>query len=295
MLLLHNATHETIWGGEKLCPYADTPGEKIGHLYTLCSEPGLETYIINGPYRGKTVQEYFDENKDRLGLSAYKAFPFILALVEAKDHLSIQVHPDDKMAVEEENAEYGKNESWIFLEAPKTGWIFNGCTVNTPTELRARIDSGEALSAIDRLQIGKGDYVYVNAGTLHAMGAGSVVFEIEENSPWTYRLYDYDRTDSLGRKRQLHLEKGLRALNTSMKSIARKMPTDWIEERRYKVKQIRNATTYQNNSQTIQCITVISGSATGEEYVLQSGHTAILEPGERLSGRLIQTFVVEPI
>lgn len=126
MLVLKTVAHETVWGGERLLPYASDKAGKIGHLYSLCCEAGMETAILNGPYKGKTFGSWFREHKEQFGLGAYDEFPLIIAMVEAHDNLSIQVHPDDRVAGEEEGAPYGKNESWFFMDAPKQGRIFNG-------------------------------------------------------------------------------------------------------------------------------------------------------------------------
>ena len=128
MHILETISHETIWGGQKLMPYSDGCCNKIGHLYSLQCENGHSNMILNGSYQGKAFQEYFQENKDRFNLGNYSMFPLIIALVEANDNLSIQVHPDDELARKLENADYGKNESWFFIEAPKDGFIYNGCT-----------------------------------------------------------------------------------------------------------------------------------------------------------------------
>lgn len=294
MIVLRNASHETVWGGEKLIPFASEKREKIGHLYTLCSEKGLETRIINGPYQGKTVDEYFEENRDRLGLSQYERFPFVLALVEAKADLSIQVHPDDEMAASAEGADYGKNESWYFLNAPDSGYIFNGCLAQSREEVREKLLSGQMMSVVDHLEVSPGDYVYVQAGTLHAMSAGSVVYEIEENSPWTYRLYDYDRVDSFGNRRELHIEKGVRALHADLKSSAYPMGGKWIEERSYRLLKLADVSRYQNTSHMIQCITMIQGECVSGDMLCTAGQSAILEPGEVIGGRIDLAIVAEP-
>ena len=111
MLVIETIVHETIWGGKKLTPYSGTNNKKIGHLYSLISNGELESKILNGEYRGQLFRKYFDENKARFGLSNYKEFPFLLALVDASDDLSLQVHPNDVMAKELEGADFGKTES----------------------------------------------------------------------------------------------------------------------------------------------------------------------------------------
>ncbi len=164
MIILDTVAHETIWGGQRLVPFADGEHPNIGHLYSLCCEKGLENRILNGRFKGKVFQEYFLSVREKFGLSQYKEFPLILALVEPKMDLSIQVHPDDELARVEESAEYGKNESWYFLEAPTQGSIYNGCLAKSKDEFKQKMIDDDVMSVVDTLPVNKGDYVYVEAG-----------------------------------------------------------------------------------------------------------------------------------
>lgn len=294
MIILDTVAHETIWGGEKLLPYAESNCAKIGHLYSLCCEKGLENKIRNGAYKGKVFQEYFKENKKKFGLEKYEEFPLILALVEANDNLSIQVHPDDIVAAAKENAAYGKNESWYFLEAPKTGKIFNGCLAQSVAEVQEKMEKNQLMDIVDTLQVQAGDYVYVEGGTLHALSEGSFLYEIEENSPWTYRMYDFDRTDAQGRKRELHMEKALEALKPELKSQAVPFTEEAIEERRYIVKKLVNQKVYKNESTTLECITFIKGTCIADGCQATTGTTIVLEPGEFIEGELELAVMARP-
>ena len=284
MLALATVPHETIWGGEKLLPYTEGNFKKVGHLYSLCY----------GRYKGRTFQAYFKENKQKFGLGGYEEFPLIIALVEAKDNLSIQVHPDDVVAVREEGAAYGKNESWFFLEAPSSGNIYNGCRLNDVEEIRQRIENGDCLSVVDTLSVKSGDYVYVEAGTLHALSAGAYLYEIEENSPWTYRFYDFDRIDAFGKKRELHIEKALEALKPDLKSKSMPLGKDAVEERRYTIKKIQGEKSYENRSNTLECVTIIKGECKVDDFRGSTGNTIVLEPGECLMGNLELAIMARP-
>ncbi|MBR4592057.1 MAG: class I mannose-6-phosphate isomerase, partial [Elusimicrobiaceae bacterium] len=220
MLILKTIVHETIWGGKKLTPYSGSTNTHIGHLYSLISNGEFESEILNGPYRGKLFRTYFDENKEKFHLSRYKEFPFLLALVDAAGDLSLQVHPNDTMAKKLEHTDLGKNESWYFLETPKSGKIFDGCKAHSQAQLRQKVQQGKYREVIDELPVQAGDYVYVQAGTMHAMSAGSLVYEIEENCNATYRLYDFDRLDKNGQKRPLQTDKALQSIDVTLKSKA---------------------------------------------------------------------------
>lgn len=294
MIILDTVTHETIWGGQKLIPYSDGSSQKIGHLYSLCCEKGLENRIRNGRYKGKVFQEYFEENKEKFGLDHYEEFPLIIALVEANDHLSIQVHPDDVVAAKYEGAAYGKNESWYFLDAPGNGKIFNGCLADSKDTVQKKMEDNKLMDLVDSLEVQAGDYVYVEAGTLHALSKGSFLYEIEENSPWTYRMYDFDRVDADGNKRELHIDKAVRALKPELKSKAVPFEDTVMEERRYTVSRIIDRKSYRNESDTLECVTMIKGSCTAEGSTVGTGTTVVLEPGEVLEGNLKLAVMARP-
>ncbi len=295
MLVIKTIVHETIWGGEKLTPYSDTDNKKIGHLYSLVSNGEFESEILNGEYKGQLFRKYFDENKNRFGLSKYKEFPFLLALVDASDDLSLQVHPNDKTAKELENADFGKNESWYFIDAPKTGKIFDGCKAKTSEELKEKVAQNKYDDVIDYLEVKSGDYVYIEAGTMHAMAAGSLVYEIEENCNATYRVYDFDRIDKNGKKRPLQTENALKSIDVSLKSKAVPYIGEKVE-RFYSTQLFKNIEEYTNNSNSLECLTVINGVSEIENCKIQRGVTIVLEPNETVklnkSGFIISRVLI---
>lgn len=295
MLVIKTIVHETIWGGEKLTPYSDTDNKKIGHLYSLVSNGKFESEILNGEYKGQLFRKYFDENKNRFGLSKYKEFPFLLALVDASDDLSLQVHPNDKTAKELENADFGKNESWYFIDAPKTGKIYDGCKAKTSEELKEKVAQNKYDDVIDYLEVKSGDYVYIEAGTMHAMAAGSLVYEIEENCNATYRVYDFDRIDKNGKKRPLQTENALKSIDVSLKSKAVPYVGEKVE-RFYSTQLFKNIEEYTNNSNSLECLTVINGVSEIENCKIQRGVTIVLEPNETVklnkSGFIISRVLI---
>ena len=294
MQIINTIAHETIWGGEKLTPYTDVKSNKIGHLYSLVSNGEYESKILNGKYRGQLFKQYFDENKKRLNLNNYQEFPFVLALVDASDDLSLQVHPNDKIAKELEKTDFGKNESWYFIDAPKSGKIYAGCKAKTAEELKEKVSNGEYEAIIDYLEVTNGDYVYIEAGTMHAMAAGSFVYEIEENCNATYRVYDFDRVDVHGNKRPLQTENALKAIDVNKKAKAQKYNEEKVE-RLYSTKLFRNISSYTNNSETLECLTIIEGEDIIENYKIQKGTTIVLEPKETVELNNIDFIVSRPI
>ena len=284
MIILKPIAHETIWGGQTLTKYFSTPHKKIGHMYTLFDDKNFSNVILNGDYKNKTFHEYFVDNKKNFCLEKFEYFPLVLAIVEAAENLSLQVHPDDAAAKEIENAPYGKNESWYFLRAPKSGEIYNGSKIFSRDKIKKLIDEGRAAEISDTLKVDAGDYVFVEAGTLHAITAGALVYEIEENAEYTYRFYDFDRVDDKGNKRQLHIEQALKALKPQLKSVVKKYDGA-ITERLYTTKLLTSFESYENISSTLECLTIID-----ENFVVELdgakinfGTTIVLEPNEKIS------------
>lgn len=294
MLVIKTMIHETIWGGEKLTPYSGTDNKKIGHLYSLISNGELESEILNGKYKGQKFRKYFDENKGCFGLSKYKEFPFLLALVDATDDLSLQVHPNDEMAKKLENADFGKNESWYFLDAPKSGKIYDGCKAKSSQELREKVSQNKYDDVIDYLEVKSGDYVYIEAGTMHAMAAGSLVYEIEENCNATYRVYDFDRIDKDGKKRPLQTANALDSIDVSLKSKAVPYVGEKVE-RLYSTQLFKDKEVYTNNSKTLECLTVINGGGTVEGEKIQRGVTIVLEPNETVKLNKSDFVIARPL
>lgn len=283
MLILEPISHETIWGGKKLLQYAPDKEkhEKLGHLYSLVSNGEFESKILNGKYKNQKFKKYFDENKSKFGLNNFKKFPFVIALVDPKEDLSIQVHPNDKCAQEIENREFGKNESWYFIEAPTNRWLYNGCRVDTIEEIKQKISENKVEEdVIDHLKINEGDYVFVEQGTMHAATHGALFYEIEENCNLTYRFYDFERVDKNGNKRELHVEKALKAINPKLKSTTKRYNNTEIKERLYSTQLYKDKEKYQNISDTLECLTILDGKSEIENCKIHMGISIILEPKE---------------
>lgn len=287
MLILRPIPHETIWGGDKLKPYTEEKLPKIGHLYSLFDdEKGSSNLILNGPEKGKRFHEFFLENREKYGLQSFSHFPLVIALVEAKESLSIQVHPDDECARALEGAAWGKNESWYFLDPPSSGSIYCGCSAKSTEEVRELVAADRIEDVTALLPVETGDYVYVPAGTLHAMREGSLVYEIEENSEYTYRFYDFKRKDAAGNLRELHVEKALQALKTGNRPAAARYEDapEGIRERMYTTKLLQGLDAYRNESETLEVVTILDPSAdvTLEGVRMRMGTSAVLLPGEEM-------------
>lgn len=292
MLLLKRIVHNTIWGGPKISRLAGVKGDSIGHLYSLYCRNNVSNEILNGEWRGRLLNDVFPLFKDEMGMNCYEYFPLTLALTEARENLSIQVHPNDEAANALEHSARGKRESWYFIDAPLSGTIINGCTCRDKAQEAQMIANGQFMEMADTLPVDKGDYVFVEPGTLHAITAGSLVFEIEEGSDFTYRFYDYDRVDSQGNKRELHVEKATCCLDIGLKSKVKAYNGQEIVEKTYTTRLIKNLDDYTNESNTIECFTFVEGNMSCDGLDVAPGSTILMWPGERLSIKNVELAFV---
>jgi mannose-6-phosphate isomerase len=282
MFILEPIVHETVWGGKKLTPYTDSSCQKIGHLYAAIDNKSMTNKIIAGSYEGKTLHDWFIDHREAYGLEKYDEVPVLMALVEAADNLSIQVHPNDEVAKSLEGKNFGKNESFFLLEAPKTGFMYNGCKAGSVEKMRELVEQGRTMEGVGTVSVKPGDYVYVTGGTLHAATAGSLSFEIEENCDATYRFYDFDRIDKNGKKRPLQIEKALKSLRPEQKSTVKQYtPNSIIEERMYWTSYRPCAGVIENKTKMFIFATVLRGVAYIMGRRLLPGTAVVLEPGDK--------------
>ncbi len=292
MILLEPVIHETVWGGDRLNHYVKRKDVKTGHLYLVNGHRGLSNKVLNGVYAGAGLDQIFPMEKGNWGMNEYEQFPLTIALVDAEENLSIQVHPDDQAAKALENVSIGKTESWLFLEEPENQWIYGGCTCSTKEELREAVENEHMESVTAHFPVKRDDYVCVAAGTLHALTAGSLVYEIEYGSDYTYRFYDYNRVDDFGNKRELHISKACESIRfgrTPEKSRCRDRV--WIEEKSYAVCRVKNCGSYKNTGNQIECISILNGSGQCEGIQICSGMAVLLLPGETLNNVTLKDII----
>lgn len=215
--LLKPAGKDYLWGGTRL---NDEFAKEI-HMAPLaetweCStHPDGPSIVASGEFEGQTLTEVLSAHPEFLGTRHPDGtFPLLIKFIDAKKDLSVQVHPDDAYAQEHENGQNGKSEMWYVLDASKDAHLVYGLKHDcTEAEIRQAIADGTLLRYLQRVPIRKDDLFFIEAGTIHAIGAGALIAEIQENSNLTYRLYDYNRVDKNGKKRELHIEKALQVAN----------------------------------------------------------------------------------
>lgn len=217
ILKIKPAYKDYLWGGERLKKEygKETDMSPLAESWELSVHPDGPSIIVGGKYDGKTLKEFLDENPSALGqANATGELPILIKLIDAEDNLSIQVHPDNEMAKELEN-QNGKTEMWYVVDAKPDAKIIFGMKEDTQKSVVEKaIKENTVLDLLSVNDSKKGDVFFVEAGTIHAIGKGNLIAEIQQNSNVTYRLYDYNRKGKDGKTRELHIEKGLKASDT---------------------------------------------------------------------------------
>ena len=199
----------TPWGGCALKEKygKNTPDEPTGESLEISALPGRESHVLNGAYRGKSLREIYTLWGDRLTGKRGKDFPLMLKLLDARQNLSVQVHPDDAYAQLHEG-KTGKSEAWYILNAEPGARLVYGVDAEG-TELQAIVEAGQLEEHLHWVEAHPGDVFYIPSGTVHALGSGIQCYEIQQSSDVTYRFWDWNRVGQDGKPRELHLRKAL--------------------------------------------------------------------------------------
>lgn len=203
-----------LWGGTKLRReyHQQSSAKKLAESWMLsCHKDGLSV-ISGGEYDGLALRDYIDRiGKQVLGTNCkrFEQFPILVKLIDAQDRLSVQVHPNNEYALKNEG-EYGKTEMWYVVENEPGAFLYYGFKHQiSKEEFQERIRSNTLLEVLNKVEVHPGDVFFIDSGTLHAIGAGILIAEIQQNSNTTYRIYDYGRIGADGKPRRLHVEKAL--------------------------------------------------------------------------------------
>lgn len=220
------ALKETLWGGSTLSRRFGKKakaGARIGESWEITGMPGASSVVANGFLKGNTLEEIAEVYMDELlGESVYEKygseFPLLIKLIDAADRLSIQVHPDDRLAAERHHA-WGKTEMWYIIDAKPGAVIYTGFRKKTTKEEYLDHLAGKRLEELINVTAVKaGDVFFIPAGMVHAIGGGVLLAEIQQTSDVTYRIYDWDRVDTSGRPREMHTALALDAINFNLDS-----------------------------------------------------------------------------
>ncbi|MCI6839259.1 MAG: class I mannose-6-phosphate isomerase [Prevotella sp.] len=215
----------TLWGGDKIIPFKhlDVKQDNVGESWEISGVPGNETVVSDGPYAGKKLNELVAELKGELvGEDNYKRFgdefPLLIKFIDARQDLSIQVHPTDEIA-HRQGKERGKTEMWYLMDSDKDATLLCGLKKQiTPEEYAQMVADDTICDAIARYNVKEGDCFFLPAGRIHAIGTGCFLAEIQQTSDVTYRIYDFKRKDKNGNYRQLHTKEAAESINYTVES-----------------------------------------------------------------------------
>ncbi|NMA79995.1 MAG: class I mannose-6-phosphate isomerase [Clostridiales bacterium] len=283
-----------IWGGRKLIEDFGKKSDldRVAESWELSCHKDGESTIANGDYAGRTLLEYIEEmGRGVLGTNCEKFddFPILIKLIDAKDNLSVQVHPDDQYGrrVEGDN---GKTEMWYVVDCDEGATLLYGFKSEiSKEEFSRRIEENTLLEVVNSVKVKKGDVFFIEAGMLHAIGKGIVIAEIQQNSNTTYRIYDYGRIGADGNPRQLHVDKALDV--TELAPPIRRSFTDdgkygelLVECEYFTVRKLTTNTMLNADSASFHAILLLSGNAhikygDGETIAIKKGETVFIPAG----------------
>lgn len=286
-LKLHSALHAKVWGGralaERLRKRLPGPGP-YGESWELHDT----SRVLNGKLRGKSLAELLrDYSAELIGetINPSAGFPLLAKFIDASDWLSIQVHPNDEQALALEGEPRGKTEAWVIIQAdPGAKLVIGVKPGNERTQLEAAILQGRLETLLQFAQVQAGDVLYIPANTIHALGPGLLIYEIQQSSDITYRLYDWGRLGLDGQPRELHIEKGMQVSDLNALPQIQQPAGDLLVDEEY-FRTWRHA--LRKDSRLIKCekrfqaLTCISGKieveAEGHELIaIAIGETGLI-------------------
>lgn len=210
---LKGAVKDYIWGGMRLArDFGKIPqGDRLAESWELSCHPDGPSVVCGGEFDGRELRECLSQHPEWCGKNcgSFDFFPVLIKLIDAQDNLSIQVHPDNEYALKNEG-QLGKTEMWYIVDAAPGAFIYYGFEREiSKEEFSRRITENTLTDILRRVDVKAGDCFFIPAGTLHAIGAGCLIAEVQQNSNVTYRIYDYGRIGADGKPRELHTEKAL--------------------------------------------------------------------------------------
>lgn len=221
ILFLDPVCTHNIWGGTRLREDFHYPveGNDLGECWGISAHPNGDGTLKDCRFRGMKLSELWEKHPEIFGNVDSDRFPLLVKIIDAKDDLSIQVHPNDDYAKVHENGSLGKTECWYILDCKENATIVIGHNAKTKEELTEMIHEGRWSDFIREIPIKKGDFLQIDPGTVHAIKGGTLILETQQNSDITYRVYDYDRLSN-GKPRELHIDKSIDVITVPAKSVS---------------------------------------------------------------------------
>lgn len=279
---------EMIWGGHKLKDVYgyDIPSDHTGECWALSAHKNGDCEVADGEFAGKTLSWVFENHRELFGNIEGDQFPLLVKIIDAKNDLSVQVHPDDAYARANENS-LGKTECWYVLQAEEGTKMVMGHHARTKEEFIKAIEEDDYDNLLNSFQIKEGDFFYIPSGTLHAICSGSLIYEAQQSSDITYRVYDYHRKGADGKERQLHVKQSIEVTkvpsDNDRKQEFVKTKLENGEKTRYVESEFFKVDKYQledenviKNDAPFQMVSVLNGEGTMDGDVIKKGDHFII-------------------
>ena len=290
---------EMIWGGHKLKDVYgfDIPSDHTGECWAISAHKNGDCTISGGEFDGKTLSQLWQEHRELFGNIEGEEFPLLIKIIDACNDLSVQVHPNDEYAKVHENS-LGKTECWYVLGVDEGTQMVMGHHAQTKEELVKAIENDDYDNLLNKFPIKEGDFFYIPSGTIHAICSGSLIYEAQQSSDITYRVYDYHRKDANGNERELHVQQSIDVstvpyqpyslANQEVSDLQNGTATKLVSSEFFTLtKYEMNGENTINNDKPFQMVTVIKGNGTidgndvkmGDNFVVCSDQDAVVYDG----------------
>lgn len=271
------AFKDYIWGGNKLKKefHKETALDRVAESWELAAHKDGTSGFVGEEF---TLSDLFEKRRDLIGTNAdsFERFPMIIKLIDAKDNLSVQVHPSDEYALANENS-YGKTEMWYVVEAEEGAGLYVGFKRDvTEEEFRRLIAENRLQEVLNFIPVKPGEWFFIEAGTVHAIGKGVLIAEVQQNSNLTYRLYDYGRVGADGKPRELHVEKGVRVSKLSAYQEDKRTSCEYFSCESVSLSGARKMTA---DKKSFVALVIMDGSLCCDGANYQKGDTVFIPAG----------------
>lgn len=272
-----------IWGGTKLKSWGkQTDLARVAESWELSFCQESPSTIVGGEHDGKPLMDVATDSDLGKNCQKFSRFPALVKFIDAAKPLSVQVHPSDDYALQHEN-QLGKTEMWYILEAEPNAHLLLGLKQTvTEQQFLQSVQEKTVTQLMNQVPVHAGETYFVPSGTLHAIGAGVTLIEIQQNSTLTYRVYDFDRVDDNGNKRELHLDKALKVINFNKYDIPDAHREGFLGGCKYFSAYRHSGATLLRNANSFTSISVVNGQISINGTVAKRGETYFVSAGEKV-------------
>lgn len=282
LIFLKPFMKEVVWGGTKIMKnfQYESDSNNIGEAWIVSANDNGYSYVSSGKYEGLSLKELWDNHRYLFGDLQGDVFPILVKYIDARDDLSIQVHPNDEYSFKHENCK-GKAECWYVVDCDENTDIVIGHNANNKKELIEMIEKKQWKELLKFRKIKKGDFFDIPTGTVHAIRKGTLIFETQQNSDITYRLYDYDRLQN-GKLRPLHIQKSIDVIKSPyIETQQEKTSGVLVENEFFRLEkiEIENKEIKISNNDYFTVICVLEGKGYVDDKVIKKGDNFIIPSG----------------